>query len=75
MGGRYGNDSAKWVGKPPFAAARAASRPYTTFNRYAAAIYKYSNAYGFSFSDTLPKKVQLPLDGAATLRITILRDS
>jgi hypothetical protein len=75
MGGKYGNDSANWVGKPPFAAARATSRPYTTFNQYAAIIYKYSNAYGFSFSDTLPKKVQLPLDGAATLRITILRDS
>ncbi len=75
MGGRYGNGSANWVGKPPFAAARATSTPYTTYNEYAAVIYKYSNAYGFSFSDTLPKKVQLPLDGAATLRITILPDS
>src|SRR6266511_719317 len=75
MGGKYGNDSADWVGKPPFAAARAASTPYATFNEYAAVIYKYSDAYGFSFSDTLPKKVQLPLDGAATLRITILGDS
>jgi hypothetical protein len=75
MGGTYGNDSANWVGKPPFAAARATSTPYTTYNEYAAVIYKYSNAYGFSFSDTLPKKVLLPLDGAAKLRITILPDS
>lgn len=36
-------------------------------------IYRYSSAYGFSFSDTAPKKVQLPLN-AATLRITILPD-
>lgn len=75
MGGRYGNDSANWFDKPPFAAARAMPSPYATFNPYAAVIYRYSNAYGFSFSDTGPKKVQLPLDNAATLRITILGDS
>jgi hypothetical protein len=75
MGGKYGNDSGNWVGKPPFGAARATDTPYTTFNRYAAIIYRYSDAYGFSFSDTLPKKVQLPLDDAAILRITILPDS
>ncbi len=74
MGGRYGNDSANWWGKPPFQAARATKKPYATFNEYAAAIYRYSNAYGFSFSDTGPKPVQLPLDHAATLRITILGD-
>lgn len=75
MGGRYGNDSSSWTGKAPFAAARAATTSYATYNEYAAVIYKYSNAYGFSFSDTLPKKIVLPLDEAATLRITILPDS
>jgi hypothetical protein len=74
MGGRYGNDSANWWGKPPFEAARATQEPYATFNQYASVIYRYSNAYGFSFSDTGPKLVQLPLDRAATLRITILGD-
>jgi hypothetical protein len=71
-GGKYGNDSASWQGKPPFAAARKTSTNYATYNEYAAVVYKYSDAYGFSFSDTGPKKVQLPLDGARTLRITIL---
>jgi hypothetical protein len=75
MGGKYGNDSANWAGKPPFADARAASTPYATFNEYAAVLYRYSNAYGFSFSDTLPKQIVLPLDDAAMLRITILPDS
>ena len=73
-GGKYGNDSRAWQGKPPFAAARKTKTGYSTYNEYAAVIYKYSNAYGFSFSDTGPKKVQLPLDGAATLQITILPD-
>jgi hypothetical protein len=74
MGGRYGNDSENWWGKPPFAAARATPEPYATFNEYAAAIYRYSNAYGFSFSDTGPKPVVVGLDQAATLRITIMGD-
>ena len=74
MGGRYGNDSANWWGKPPFAAARTTQKPYATFNEYAAAIYRYSNAYGFSFSDTGPKPVVVGLNGAATLRITIMGD-
>jgi hypothetical protein len=74
MGGRYGSDSENWWGKPPFQAARATEEPYATFNEYAAAIYRYSDAYGFSFSDTGPKPVLLPLDHAATLRITILGD-
>jgi hypothetical protein len=73
-GGRYGNNSARWQDKPPFAAARKQKVRYATYNDYAAVVYKYSNAYGFSFSDTGPKKVQLPLGDAATLRITILPD-
>lgn len=70
-GGRYGNDNAKWQGKPPFAAARLSPAPYATFNRYADVIYRYSNAYGFSFSDTGPKKVVVSLEQAKTLRIVI----
>ena len=72
-GGKYGNDSANWQGKPPFADARKTPTNYATYNEYAAVVYKYSSAYGFSFSDTGPKKVQLPLAGAHSLRITILR--
>lgn len=70
-GGRYGDDSARWQGKPPFAAARVKPSPFATYNRYAAVIYRYSNAYGFSFSDTGPKSVVLGLDDAATLRVVI----
>jgi hypothetical protein len=73
-GGRYGNDTAKWQGKPPFEAARVSPSPYATYNRYAAAIYRYSNAYGFAFSDTGPKKVVVGLDDAKTLRIVIPPD-
>lgn len=73
-GGKYGNNSARWNNKPPFAAARRKKTKYATYNQYAAVVYKYSDAYGFSFSDTGPKKVQLPLNGAATLQITILPD-
>ena len=74
MGGRYGNDSDNWWGKPPFQAARATQEPYATFNEYAAAIFRYSDAYGFSFSDTGPRPVVVGLDGATTLRITIMGD-
>ena len=72
-GGRYGNDSGKWLGQPPFAAARRRPASYATYNQYAAVIYRYSDAYGFSFSDTGPKKVQLRLS-TSTLRLTILPD-
>jgi hypothetical protein len=72
-GGRYGNDTRSWIGKPPFAAARREHTRYATYNPYAAVIYKYSNAYGFSFSDTGAKPVQLPLT-APMLQITILPD-
>jgi hypothetical protein len=71
-GGKYGNDSADWQGKPPFQAARKSVTRYPAYNQYAAVVYKYSDAYGFSFSDTGPKKVQLPLAAARTLKITIL---
>jgi hypothetical protein len=74
-GGKYGNDSAQWQGKPPFEAARTSPEPYTTFNQYAAVIYNNSTSYGFPFSDTGPKQVQLPLDNAARLTITIKPDS
>jgi hypothetical protein len=73
-GGKYGNDSGRWQNKPPFRAARRKPTRYATYDEYAAVVYKYSDAYGFSFSDTGPKQVQLPLGGAATLQITILPD-
>lgn len=73
-GGKYGNDIAQWQNKPPFAAARKTKTSYATYNQYAAVVYKYSDAYGFSFSDTGPKKVQLPLSAAQKLQITILPD-
>lgn len=72
-GGRYPNDTLSWDGLPPFGAARIKRTSYAAYNEYAAVIYRYSDAYGFSFSDTGPKKVQLPLD-TPTLRITILPD-
>ncbi len=77
MGGRYGNNSAKWFKRAPFAKARKKSQQkkqqFATYNKYASVIYKYSNAYGFAFSDTGPKNVQLGLNKAKTLKITILR--
>jgi hypothetical protein len=73
-GGKYGNDSAEWQNKPPFQAARKKKTRFATYDEYAAVVYRYSNAYGFSFSDTGPKQVQLPLGGVATLQITILSD-
>lgn len=74
LGGRFGNDSLRWTGKPPFAAARRRPERYATFNEYAAAIRRYSNAYGFAFSDTGSQRVQAGLDGIAAVRITILPD-
>lgn len=73
-GGRYGNDSAQWQGQPPFADARTAPADYATYNDYAGVIYRYSDSYGFSFSDTGPKDVQLDLANAATFAVTILPD-
>ncbi len=73
-GGRYGNDEGRWAGKPPFAAARRGRDPFPAFNPYAALICKSSDAYGFAFSDTGPRKVQLPITGARRLDVTILPD-
>jgi hypothetical protein len=71
-GGRYGNDSAAWKGQPDFAAARAGSAPFATYNEYAQTIGEYSNAYGYSFNDLGPTPVTVPLDESiATLQITI----
>lgn len=74
LGGRYGNDSLRWSRRPPFAAARPRRERYATYNEYAAVIRRYSDAYGFAFSDTGNQRVQAPLAGAAAIRITILPD-
>ena len=74
-GGKYGNDSADWKNEAPFAKARTAPGPFTAFNRYAATIQEYSDAYGFSFSDVGPSPVQATLNSSvATMRITIDSD-
>jgi hypothetical protein len=70
-GGRYGNNTADWLGKPDFAAARSASAPYATWDEYASAIGEYSGAYGYSFHDLGPTAVTIPLGSVATLRLTI----
>ncbi len=71
-GGRYGNSSADWLGKPDFAAARASAAPYATYSEYAAIIGEYSNAYAYSFNDVGPTPVAIPLnESIATLRLTI----
>jgi len=74
-GGRYGNNSRSWLGKPDFAAARANVEPYATYNEYAAIINEYSDAYGAAFNELGPKPVTVPLEAAtATLRLTIEPD-
>ncbi len=71
-GGRYGNSTADWLGKPDFAAARASAAPYATYSEYAAIIGEYSNAYAYSFNDVGPTPVAIALnESIATLRLTI----
>lgn len=75
-GGRYGNNSADWLGQPDLAAARSVAEPYPTFNEYTAIIGEYSGAYGYSFNDVGPTPVTVPLDeSVATLQITIDSDN
>jgi hypothetical protein len=74
-GGRYGNNTKNWLGKPDFAAARSSAEPYATYNEYAAIINEYSNAYGAAFNELGPTPVVVPLEAAtATLRVTIEPD-
>ncbi len=74
-GGKYGNDSANWLGQPDFAKARPGGEPYATYDQYAALIGEYSNAYAYSFNDVGPTPVAIPLTGSvATLRLTIEPD-
>lgn len=71
-GGKYGNSSADWLGKPDFAAARATAEPYATYSQYAALLGEYSNAYAYSFNDVGPTPVAIGLNEAvSTLRLTI----
>ncbi|MHB8492628.1 MAG: hypothetical protein ACYDA6_10520, partial [Solirubrobacteraceae bacterium] len=74
-GGRYGNDTSDWLGKPDFAAARSGAAPYATYDQYAAVIGEYSDAYGYSFNDLGPTPVTVPLEAAvATVRLTLDSD-
>jgi hypothetical protein len=71
-GGKYGNDSANWLHKPNFAAARLSGSPFPVYSLYASTIAEYSSAYGYSFSELGPDEVTVPLEASvATLRVTI----
>ncbi|HXP28263.1 MAG TPA: hypothetical protein VN804_00785 [Solirubrobacteraceae bacterium] len=71
-GGKYGDDSANWLHKPNFAAARLSSSPFPVYSLYASTIAEYSSAYGYSFSELGPDEVTVPLEASvATLRVTI----
>jgi hypothetical protein len=71
-GGKYGNNTANWLHKPNFAAARVSSSPFPTYSLYASTIAEYSNAYGYSFSELGPSEVTVPLEpSVATMRLTI----
>jgi Fibronectin type III domain len=80
VGGKYGNNSAKWYEttpyNPPYACARRTIDGY--YNQYASIIAANSDAYGFPFSDRLqPVQVALnpgAVNDVAKLRITILPD-
>ncbi len=74
-GGRYGNNSADWLGQPDFAAARLTTDPFIAYDQYGATIDAYSGAYGYSFHDVGPTAVTVPLGSStATLRLTIDSD-
>ncbi|HTZ86102.1 MAG TPA: hypothetical protein VMB05_05480 [Solirubrobacteraceae bacterium] len=71
-GGRYGNNTAAWLHKPDFAAARLGPEPFPTYSLYASTLAEYSTAYGFSFSELGPDEITTPLEsGVATLQLTI----
>jgi hypothetical protein len=71
-GGKYGNNSANWLHKPNFAAARLSGSPFPVYSLYASTIAEYSSAYGYSFSELGPDEVTVPLEASvATLRVTI----
>lgn len=71
-GGKYGNNSANWLHRPNFAAARLSSSPFPTYSLYASTIAEYSGAYGYAFSELGPTNVTVPLEpSVATMRLTI----
>ncbi len=82
-GSKYGNDSSVWaplppgVPPPPFADARTTPVSFAAWHEYAAVFFKYSDAYGFGFSDSGPnaEDLQVPTgDPAVSLRVKILSD-
>ncbi len=72
-GGKYGNNTKDWLGKPDFAAARSSAAPYATYNEYAAIINEYSDSYGAAFNELGPTPVTVPFEEppVSTLRLTI----
>ena len=74
-GGKYGNNSASWLGQPDYAAARASLDPFAAYDPYGATIGSYSSAYDYAFNDVGPTAVTVPLNAStATLQITIDSD-
>jgi len=87
-GGQWGNNTLNWCtspdprgfcltgfDQPAFAAARTAAPSFSPwFNQYAGVIYGQTGAYGFAYSDTGQATPLLGLNGATTLRITIVAD-
>lgn len=60
--------------RPPFARARTKRPRFAAYNEYAATINRLSDSYGFPYSDTGSSRVQLRLDPARVLKITLLPD-
>ncbi len=71
-----GNDSSKFVVSDSNAFASAQpSKPY--YNIWAAALFPYTDSYGFPFADTFNpnRNPLLPLPVGGTLQITIQPDT
>lgn len=60
--------------RPPFARARTRQPRFAAYDEYAATINRLSDSYGFPYSDTGSSHVQLHLDPARMLKITLLPD-
>lgn len=75
IGGRLGNSSDTWAGKPRFAEARPAGQDDKCYNQYAAKIEELSGGqvYGYAFSDVGSRPL-MTITNSATLRIHILAD-
>ncbi|MDP3971331.1 MAG: hypothetical protein Q8P61_00270 [Candidatus Nanopelagicales bacterium] len=78
-GGKYGNDSAQFSAKPPFAAARIAPELFAAWNIWQQAIWATSDSYGMSLGERFKAGgKKSPLigigSGAATMQVTLRGD-